>query len=415
MQPQYDCASQEKCSFPRFTNTLWSRLTNNKIWGDHVSRYDRYVLSQYLLFFGFFALILVAVFWVNRAVILFDKLIGDGQSALVFLEFTALALPNLIRMVLPIAAFTAAVWVTNRLNGESEFTVLRATGSSPWRMARPAFAFGLITAGMMLILTHVLLPTSIRQLEIREADVARNVTARILNEGDFLHPAEDVTFYIRQIDDDGTLNDVFLSDSRDPDVTITYTGTRAFLVRDEDRTHLIMVDGLAQRLEYSSRRLSTTAFADFSYDISSLAKSSENEARNLRAIPSHELLTRRSDIMAEEDYTEGELAEEFHLRFARAFVCIAVTLIGFSALMIGGFSRFGVWRQALMAFVLLILVEGLRGVVADPVVENANLWPLIYLPTAIGLLIATLFLQLSARPIGAILKRRKHAQREVSG
>ena len=69
-----------------------------------MSRYDRYVLSQFLLFFGFFALVLVAVFWINRAVVLFDRLIGDGQSALVFLEFTALTLPNLIRMVLPMAA-----------------------------------------------------------------------------------------------------------------------------------------------------------------------------------------------------------------------------------------------------------------------------------------------------------------------
>jgi hypothetical protein len=32
--------------------------------------------------------VLVAVYWVNRAVGLFDQLIGDGQSALVFLEFS---------------------------------------------------------------------------------------------------------------------------------------------------------------------------------------------------------------------------------------------------------------------------------------------------------------------------------------
>ena len=126
---------------PPIKSTKVRQNYNGWVWGDHVSRYDRYVLSQYLIFFGFFALILVAVFWVNRAVVLFDTLIGNGQSALVFLEFTALTLPNLIRMVLPIAAFGAAVWVTNRLNSESELTVLRATGTSPWQMARPALGF----------------------------------------------------------------------------------------------------------------------------------------------------------------------------------------------------------------------------------------------------------------------------------
>ena len=51
------------------------------------------MLSQLLLLFGFFSLVLVSVYWINRAISLFDQLIGDGQTALVFLEFTLLALP----------------------------------------------------------------------------------------------------------------------------------------------------------------------------------------------------------------------------------------------------------------------------------------------------------------------------------
>ncbi|MFV1593586.1 LPS export ABC transporter permease LptF [Phaeobacter sp. JH20_36] len=375
-----------------------------------MSRYDRYVLSQYLLFFGFFALILVAVFWINRAVVLFDRLIGDGQSALVFLEFTALALPNLVRMVLPVAAFAASVWVTNRLNSESELTVLRATGTSPWQMAKPALAFGLITALMMSILTHVLLPASIATLEQRESEVARNVTAKLLSEGDFLHPARGVTFYIGRIDPDGTLNDVFLSDRRNPAESVTYTGGKAYLVRDDDRTHLVMVDGMSQRIDAETQRLSSTIFSDFSYDISSLANKAEEKTRNIRAIPSLELLRQMPKLIADGPYSAGALAEELHLRFARALVCVAVVLIGFASLMLGGFSRFGVWRQALLAFVLLIFVEGLRGVVSEPVLHNADFWPLIYLPTLIGLLVGLAFLQLAAKPLGPLLARRRHSR-----
>ncbi|MEP2717470.1 LPS export ABC transporter permease LptF [Pseudophaeobacter sp.] len=363
-----------------------------------MSRFDRYVLSQYLLFFGFFALILVAVFWVNRAVVLFDRLIGDGQTALVFLEFTALALPNLIRMVLPVAVFASAVWVTNRLQSESELTVLRATGSSPWQMAKPALAFGLITALMMSILTHFLLPNSINQLALREQEVSRNITAKLLTEGNFLHPAKGVTFYIRQIDSDGTLNDVFLSDRRDPEQSVTYTGTRAFLVREAGKTHLIMVNGMAQRLDREKQQLSTTNFSDFSYDISALTNKSTDHKRNIRAIPSRELLRDPAAITETEGYSAGALAEELHLRFARALICVAVALIGFSALMLGSYSRFGVWRQALLAFLLLIVVEGLRGVVSEPVMNAPQLWPLVYLPACVGILIALAFLQLAARP-----------------
>jgi len=364
-----------------------------------LSRYDRYVLSQLLLVFGFFALVLVAVFWINRAVVLFDRLIGDGQTALVFLEFTALTLPNLIRMVLPIAAFAASVYVTNRLQSESELVVMQATGSSPWRMARPVFVFGLVAALMMSALTHYLLPASIAQLEVREGEVARNVTARLLTEGSFLHPAPGVTFYIREIDPNGTLNDVFLSDLRDPEVNVTYTGSRAFLVRNDARASLVLVDGMAQRFDVASRTLSTTFFRDFSYDISALIAENEQAIRNIRAIPTLELIQDRAGITEREGYTAGQLAEELHLRFARAVICIAVALTGYAALMLGSFSRFGVWRQAILAFVLLVLLEGLRGVVSEPVLLDARLWPLLYLPTALGLGIVALCLAIAGRPL----------------
>jgi lipopolysaccharide export system permease protein len=369
-----------------------------------VSKYDRYVLSLLVVLFGFFALILVAVFWINRAVDLFDRLIGDGQTAWVFLEFTALSLPNLVRMVLPMAAFSAAVYVTNRLTSESELTVMQATGSSPWRMARPVAVFGLLVALMMSVLTHVLIPASFEQLSQREVEVSQNVTARLLTEGEFLHPGRGVTFYIRSIDDDGTLRDVFLSDRRDPATTVTYTAARAFLVRDGGAALLIMVDGLAQRLSEADSRLSTTNFADFSYDISALVRTDRAAQRNIRQIPTLELLTGSEELRSAEALSAGEIAEELHLRIARPLICVAVALIGFSALLVGGFSRFGVWRQIVFAFFALIGLEVLRGVVSEPVLDDARLWPLIYLPVVLGLALSAILLHLAARP-----RRRRRA------
>ena len=40
---------------------------------------DRYILSQFLTLFGFFALVLVSVYWINRAVSLFEQA-ADGMS-----------------------------------------------------------------------------------------------------------------------------------------------------------------------------------------------------------------------------------------------------------------------------------------------------------------------------------------------
>ena len=41
-----------------------------------MARFDRYLLSQLMVVFGFFSLVLVMVYWINRAVVLFDRLIA---------------------------------------------------------------------------------------------------------------------------------------------------------------------------------------------------------------------------------------------------------------------------------------------------------------------------------------------------
>ncbi|NOE32293.1 MULTISPECIES: LPS export ABC transporter permease LptF [unclassified Ruegeria] len=375
-----------------------------------MSRFDGYFLRQLLILFGFFTLVLVGVFWITRSVSLFDRVISGGQSAMVFLEFTALTLPTLIRTVMPMAVFAAAVYATNRLSRESELTVMLATGSSPRRLARAVVLFGAITGLMMAAISVFLRPASVEQLEIRQAEVAGDVTAQLLNEGEFLHPAEDVTVYIGQIDLDGTLREVFVSDRRDPENAVSYSSATAYLVNNDIGIHLVMVDGVALRLTKEGRRLSSTLFQDASYDISELTSTSPMAKRSLEAIPTVELIQNRSEISAAEGYSEGKLVEELHQRFSWIAICVAVALAGYSTLMLGSFSRFGLWPQILGAFTILVLLEGVRGFVSPVVIDDPKLWILLYLPAIMGVLISGVFLLIAGRPI---LRKRMRSDKTL--
>lgn len=365
------------------------------------------MLSQLLVLFGFFALVLVALFWINRAVLLFDRLIGDNQSAIVFLEFTVLGLPKLITTVLPIAAFAGSVYVTNRMSGESEMVVLQSTGSGPWRLARPVFVYGLVVAAMMSILTHFLVPLAQDQLTRREAEISRNVTARLLTEGVFLHPAPLVTFYTRQIDADGVLRDVFLSDRRNSAQGAIYTAAEAYLVRNGSATTLIMVDGLAQRLSTADKRLSTAKFKDFSFDISALVSRDSQRTLSIRNLTTPQLITGWDALAEKAGERLGDVAEEVHSRFAQPLFCLIAALIGYATLMVGSYSRFGVWREVVVAFGLLIAIDGLRGTLVDTVRGDAALWPLMYLPSLVGGLLVVVMLTLASYPARRV--RRKKA------
>nr|WP_310794388.1 LPS export ABC transporter permease LptF [Roseovarius sp. SCSIO 43702] len=363
-----------------------------------MARFDRYMLSQLLVLFGFFALVLVSIFWINKAVRMFDRLISDGQSAFVFLELTALTLPGVIAVVLPIAGFAGAVYVTNRLSTESELTVMQATGYSPWRLARPVLFYGLIVGAMMSLLSHLLVPVSLHQLEMRRIEVSRNVTAKLLTEGEFLHPASGVTFYIREITPEGELRDVFLSDRRDPDAPVTYTSKSAYLVQEGGGTKLVMVRGLAQTLRTNGNRLFTTFFDDFSYDISSLVSRDVIELTRVNFQLTPALIAAPEAVAETAGISKGAVMIELHNRFAQPILCVVAALIGFATLLLGNYSRFGVWRQILLAFVLLVGVKLVESAVAAPVLGNAALWPILYAPSVVGFAIVGALLWLAGRP-----------------
>jgi lipopolysaccharide export system permease protein len=363
-----------------------------------VGRIDRYLLSQLMAVFGLAALVLVLVYWINRAVVLFDQLITDGQTAWVFLEFTALALPSIIRIVLPIAAFAATLYALSRMSGDSELTVMQATGTSPWRLARPVLAFGLIAALLVSILAHVLVPASLVRLNARQSEIAQTATARLLREGEFISPTKGLTLYIREVTPANEIRGLLLSDTRNSGESTTYTATSAYLVRGEAGPQLVMVDGMIQRLDRGTGRLLATSFADLAYDLSGFLPSASDGGRSSRELPTWELLRPTPALAQETGKGAGTLFAEGQERIAEALFAPVAALIALGSMLLGQFSRFGVWRQTIAAIVLAILVKGVDSVAAQSVHDDPTLWPLTYLSAAVGLGIAALLLWLAGRP-----------------
>jgi lipopolysaccharide export system permease protein len=369
-----------------------------------VARFDRYMLGQLLVFFGFFSLILVLIYWVNRAVRLFDRLIADGQSAWVFLELTSLSLPSIIRIVLPLSAFVAAVYVTNRMSSDSELTVVQATGYSPFRLARPVIVFGVIVAVLMSILTNVLVPLSTERLITRQAEIAQTMTARLLTPGEFLTPTDDVTFYIRELTPNGEMLDIFISESTNPTQRTTYTAARAYLVRTENGPQLVMVDGLSQTLNLETNRLLITRFEDFVYDVSALMSDDAVRKISVNGLSTMALLRPSAQTIADTNQTGDQLKLRGHDRIAQAALGFVAGLVGFSALVVGGFSRFGLWRNIIFAVGLVILLKILEGTGTSIARTNAALWPFVYLAGIGGVVISVILLHIATRPY--FFKRR---------
>ena len=345
------------------------------------------MLSQLMVTFGVFSLVLVLVYWINRAVRLFDQIIASGESATVFFELSVLTLPNVIKLVLPVAAFAASVYVTNRLSNESELVIVQSTGFSPWRLARPVLYFGLIVAAFATLLAHVLVPASLSRLADRQTEIAENVTAQLLVEGRFLHPSDGVTFYIARISPEGELFDVFLSDARQPERRVAYNAERALLVRDAGQTRLVMFNGMAQSVKRPvTEDLSVLRFERLTYDLTSFDEPGPARARK----PSEMYLPRLLSITEEEARPRslGEFRAEAHEALAAPLYVLALPLLAVAFVVSAGFRRQGFTGRILAAAVAGLGLR-LSGLAAKSAVTGAAaLWPIVYVPPVLGVLIA---------------------------
>lgn len=381
--------------------------------GNILGRFDKYLLHQLLMLFGLFSLILVLVFWVNKAVILLDRLMGDGQSITTFLKVTTLGLPSLISDVLPITAFIAAVFAINRMSSESELVVVQATGYSPWRLARPVLVFGILVTLMVASLTHALAPLAQRELSLRSAEISRDITAKLLTEGSFVHPIKGVTFYVREIPPSGELFDIYLSDSRSDGVRRNFLASRALIVKEDDGPVLLMFDGESHEYDHVSKKLSVTTFKSFAYGLGGFLNTTSTTQRSLRAISTYEMMTSRSSVLTETGADPAEMRKTIHDRNAKALLSIVAPLIGFAGLIAGGFSRFGLWRQIFLSFALLIFVKSIDSAGISATRRDPNDWPQLYMALGAGLLITAALLWYAANP-NVFRKKLPKAKAETS-
>jgi len=360
---------------------------------------DRYLLVQLLTVFAFFSLVLISVYWVNRAARLFDAIVGDGQSFWIFLELSALTLPNVIRVVLPLSAFAAAVYVAMRMTRDNELVVLQGTGLSFVRMLVPVAVFGLVAALMLAFLMHVLMPLSRMQLAERQVQIAENITSRLLRSGEFLQPADDIVVFVRDITPEGKLLDVFLSDSRTAGTRVEYNASSALLVPGVQGPALVLLDGVALIYREGPDRLGTLSFDDLTFDIGGLVGPAGRRA-DVRELPTSQLISPDPEELEALEISIAEVRFELASRFAQPLLAVMTSLIGFVAICLGQFSRLGVWRQVLGAIIVLALVQLASNAASGFALRNAALAWLAFLPVALGSAVVVVMLWWASRARG---------------
>jgi lipopolysaccharide export system permease protein len=331
---------------------------------------DRYLLRQLLGPTVLATAALTGVAMLSQSLSALDLMVSQRQSALVFLQVTLLAMPQLVNMVLPVAVFVAALVALNRLHTEQEIVVCFAGGMSRWRVISPAIRLASTIAFIMLLSNLFLQPIAQKAMRDELFRVRTDLASTLVREGEFTEPAPGLTVYAQNIDSKGYFHNLFIHQMKSDGGSTTYMAERGHIAKRLGRPVLILKNESTQEFSPSGV-LNFLTSDEYTFDLAPLSNTAELVAYKPSDRWLHELFFPDLQQSWEQRNRKGLLAEG-NARLATPLYNIAFVALALSAIIGGGFSRLGYGRR-IAAMAGVAAVTRILGFVAQAACEH-NVW-----------------------------------------
>jgi len=218
--------------------------------GNGMRLLSRYVFRQTAGALLLILLSLTGVVWIAVALRQLELMTTQGQDALRFLAMTTLAIPSMLALIAPIALLIAAIYVLNRLNGDSELIVMTAGGMPAWSLLKPLGLLALLVSLGVAFVNHAAGPWAQRKLKELTVQVRTDLMAQVIQPWRFTSPEAKLTVHIRDRAPNGELLGLLMHDARDAKQVVTYLSERGLIIKQGGAAYLRMDKGhIVRRLE----------------------------------------------------------------------------------------------------------------------------------------------------------------------
>jgi len=139
---------------------------------------DRYIIRQFLVtfFFGLFAFLLI--FLVVDLMEKLDDFIDANVDAPVILEYYVHFMPEIVKLMTPVAMLLAALFVTGRLSQQNELAAMKSSGMSLYRFMVPFAGVALVVSLVSIYFNGWIVPyANQKKFDIERIYLQRSLTA----------------------------------------------------------------------------------------------------------------------------------------------------------------------------------------------------------------------------------------------
>lgn len=364
----------------------------------------RYIFRQTASALILILISLTLIVWLTSVLREIKLLTTEGQTFFLFLKITALAIPNLLVTVAPVAFLIAALHTLNRLNGDSELIVLSAAGSSVWRLLAPYMALAAVVSISVLLANCFLLPRATRLLGDYVSQVRTDILSQVLQPGEFSDLEKGLTIHIRDKGPNGELLGVMVHDERDSKIATTVIADRGEIAADGKRSVMELEDGQILRQPGDKKESQIVVFKSYIFDIGDFTPKEGPREAKPRERDIADLLYPDTNS-AYYKANKAKFRSEIHERFSTPLYSFLFALIALVHLGRPRTTREGRASILFAAFVTgaIIRIAGIAGV--NLVGKQPWALSLIYgLPLA-GMAVALIMLKYNIQPPSLALPR----------
>jgi lipopolysaccharide export system permease protein len=303
---------------------------------------DRYLYRQILIPVLGAVAALTAVATLSQTLSALDVVVRNGQSPWVLMKVTALALPPLLSLILPISLFVGALIALNRLQTEQEVVICFAAGMSRWRVMSPAIRLSVLFALVALVLNVWVQPYTFRLMRQEYYRVRTDLAASLVREGEFVQAGNGLTVYVQSVDQSGLLREPFIH-VQGPHGATVYAAQEGRIVKHDDKPAFVLRHGAQQEFSPTGV-LNYLSFDQDVFDLSPFIKADEVFRYKSSDLWMHELLYPNLKYPWERK-NRVKLLAEANSRLASPLYNITFMMLALAGVLGGPFSRLGYGRR----------------------------------------------------------------------
>jgi len=350
-----------------------------------------YIFRQSIKSVFISTLVFVSVIWLSQSFKSMKLIINSGANVLDFFILSAYSLPSWLLIALPFGTFAGCMISYLKLQNDKEIIVMKSAGLSEIQISKPAILVSIISALILFIISHLILPNSYKNFKTLQNEIRNGSDSLILKDNFFIELNKNQTIFIGG-SINNNLSQIFIQDKTDP-LNLTEYYAKNGLLNINENLFLTLKNG-TKIVTNNQGRSTILKFDKYNIKIkSNAAKTSTDRVIEYNEYNFFELI----ELAEKNNSKKGKFLAEANYRNTITLSPIVFILFLMITILKDNFStKISIYKKTL-SISLILIIQTLFIIIKNAVHDNTVILPIMYLFPVCLIIVSLFFLQKNKR------------------